>query len=275
MERSQSFTSADGATISYRTAGVGPSAVVIPGVLSVAANYDTFANALAEAFTVHTIERRGRGRRSPQEPGDCMAIECEDVRALLKKTQASCLFGHSYGGLIALETARNNVLVKKVAVYEPGVSVNGSIPATWVGEYEKLLAQNKRLDAFAEFSAAVGPARAQHSPRWLLKLLMPMVMRRRDLRQKLELLESNSREHQEIARLDNTYENYREVSADTLLLFGGKSDLPWVPTTVEKLSAVLPSVHVKQFPHLNHFAPDQTGPREVAQAVRAFFTKNG
>ena len=101
---------------------------------------------------------------------------------------------------------------------------------------------------------------------------MPIVLGRQDLRQKLELLESNSREHQEIARLDNTYENYREVSADTLLLFGGKSGLPWVATTVEKLSAVLPSAHVKQFPHLNHFAPYQTGPREVAQAVRAFFT---
>lgn len=101
---------------------------------------------------------------------------------------------------------------------------------------------------------------------------MPIVLGRHDLRQKLGLLESNSREHQEIAQLDNTYENYREMSADTLLLFGGKSGLPWVPTTLEKLLAVLPSAHRKQFPGLNHFGPDRTGPRKVAQAVKTFFT---
>ena len=86
-----------------------------------------------------------------------MAIECEDVCALQRETQASCLFGHSYGGLIALETARNNALVRKVAVYEPGVSVDGSIPVGWVGNYDRLLAHDKRLDAFVEFSTAVGP----------------------------------------------------------------------------------------------------------------------
>ena len=201
-----------------------------------------------------------------------MAIEREDVCALQKQTQASYLFGHSYGGLIALETARNNLLVKKVAVYEPGVSVNRSIPTTWASKYERLLAQHKRLDAFVEFSAAVGPARARHTPHWLLKLLIPIMMKSEALRQKLDLLESNLREHQEIARLDSTYENYREVSADVLLLLGGKSDLPWVAAAVEKLSAVIPAVRIKQFPNLNHFGPNQSGPREVARAVTTHFT---
>jgi pimeloyl-ACP methyl ester carboxylesterase len=252
--------------------GSGPAVIAIPGVLSVAADFDTFADVLAEGFTVHTLERRGRGASSPQGSGYCMAIEREDVIALQKQTNATFLFGHSYGGLIALEAARDNALVKKVAVYEPGISVNGSIPTTWASNYERLLAQNKRLDAFVEFSAAVGPARARNTPRWLLKLLMPLVLKRLALGQKLILLESNLREHQEIARLDNSCENYREVSADVLLLFGGKSGLPWVAATIEKLSGVLPAVRVKQFPNLNHFGPDQTGPREVGQVVKTHFT---
>jgi pimeloyl-ACP methyl ester carboxylesterase len=119
-------------------------------MLSVAADFGTFSNALAETFTVHTIERRGRGRSSPQDAGYCMAIEREDACALQKHTRAAYLFGHSYGGLIALETARNNAFVKKVAIYEPGLSVNGSIPTTWAPRYERLLAQNKRLDAFVD-----------------------------------------------------------------------------------------------------------------------------
>ncbi len=131
MERSQAFTSANGATIGYRTVGSGPAVIVIPGVLSIAADFDTFADVVAESFTVHTLERRGRGGSGPQDSEYCMAIEREDVIALQKKTHATFLFGHSYGGLIALETARDNALVKKVAVYEPGISVNGSIPTTW------------------------------------------------------------------------------------------------------------------------------------------------
>ncbi len=59
--------SADGTTISYLTVGNnGPSVIVIPGALSIAANYAAFARALAEHFTVHTIERRGRGESGPQ-----------------------------------------------------------------------------------------------------------------------------------------------------------------------------------------------------------------
>ena len=44
----------------------------------------------------------------------------EDVLALLQKTGASLLVGHSFGGLVALEVARNNPSLTKVAVYEPG-----------------------------------------------------------------------------------------------------------------------------------------------------------
>ncbi len=58
--------SKDGTTISYLSIGSGPSVLVIPGVLSVAADYAAFARSLAEHFTVHTIERRGRGESGPQ-----------------------------------------------------------------------------------------------------------------------------------------------------------------------------------------------------------------
>ena len=52
--------SKDGTRISYLSAGGGPSVLVIPGVLSMAADYAAFARALAERFTVRThfgIER--------------------------------------------------------------------------------------------------------------------------------------------------------------------------------------------------------------------------
>src|SRR5690348_10915226 len=149
--------SQDGTKISYLTMGSGPAVIVIPGALSMAADYTAFARGLAEHFTVHIIERRGRGKSGPQGEDYSIRKECEDVFALQQKTGASLLVGHSFGGLVALEVARNNPSLTKVAVYEPGVSIDGSIPMNWIPGYKKKLVEKNYLDAFVEFSLAVGP----------------------------------------------------------------------------------------------------------------------
>ena len=74
--------SQDGAKISYLSMGSGPSVLVLPGALSMAADYAAFASALAEHFTVHIIERRGRGLSSPQGDDYSILKEREDVLAL-------------------------------------------------------------------------------------------------------------------------------------------------------------------------------------------------
>ena len=68
---------------------------LIPGVLSMASDYARFARALAgHGFTVHTMERRGRGGSGPQGNGYSIVKECEDVLALRAETGASFLVGH-------------------------------------------------------------------------------------------------------------------------------------------------------------------------------------
>jgi pimeloyl-ACP methyl ester carboxylesterase len=265
--------SQDGAKISYLTMGSGPAVLVIPGALSMAADYTAFASALAEHFTVHIIERRGRGRSSPQGDDYSMIKEREDVLALQQKTGASLLVGHSFGGLVALEVARNNPSLTKLAVYEPGVSINGSIPMDWMPGYEKKLAEKKYLDAFVEFSLGVGPERARSTPPWLMKLLLPLFLSSHQRKLMLGLLPENLREHQEVARLDSSYENYREIAADVLLMYGGKSNTAWVDLSMERLAVVLPRSETKKFPKLDHFGIDKKAPREVAQAVSAYFLK--
>jgi pimeloyl-ACP methyl ester carboxylesterase len=265
--------SLDGTKISYLTMGRGPSVIVIPGTLSMAADYAAFARALAEHFTVHTIERRGRGESGPQGDDYSIANEREDVLALQQKTGASFLVGHSFGGLVALEVARNNPSLTKLAVYEPGVSIDGSIPMDWMPGYEKKLAEKKNLDAFVEFSLSVGPLRARKTPPWLMKLLVPLFMSAHECKQRLGLLHECLREHQEVTRLDSSYENYREIAAGVLLMYGGKSDLPWVHPALERLAAVLPQSETQEFPKLDHFGIDKKAPQEVARAVCAYFLK--
>ena len=238
-----------------------------------AADYAAFAKSLGEHFTVHTIERRGRGLSGPQGEDYSIVKECEDVSSLQEKTGASLLVGHSFGGLIALEVARNNPSVSKVAVYEPGVSIDGSIPMGWMPGYEKKLAEKKYFDAFVEFTTGLGPERARKTPRWLMKLLLRFFLNSHERQQMFQLLHENLREHREVARLDNSYGHFREISAGVVLMYGGKSDSAWVNLSMERLAEVLPRSETKEFPRFDHFGIDKRAPQEVARAVSDYFMK--
>ncbi len=273
IDAAHTLISRDRARISYLSMGSGPSVLVIPGALSTAAGYVPFARALAEHFTVHIIERRGRGESSPQGADYSMVKEREDALALQQETGASFLVGHSFGGLVALEVARNNQALTRLAVYEPGVSIHGSISMDWIPGYEKKLAEQKYLAALVEFSRGTGPDRARNTPSWLMKLLLPLFLSSQDRKQMLGLLPQNLREHQEVARFDSSYENYREITANVLLMYGGKSGSTWANMAMEQLAAVLPHSETQEFPTLNHFGIDKKAPQEVARAVSGYFLK--
>ncbi len=265
--------SRDGTTIAYLSQGAGPAVVVVPGVLSVAADYAAFACALAEHFTVHTIERRGRGGSGPQGADYGIAKECEDVLALRSKTRARLLVGHSYGGLVALEAGRNDQSLDKVAVYEPGISIDGSMPVDWMPGYEKKLAEGRRVDALVEFTLADAPPPISRTPRRLMKLMMLAFMIKPQYRRMLELLPQNLREWREIARLDGALGDYGEITAGVLLMYGGQSNSRAVDLTVERLPGAVPDCEVRVFPRLDHFGIERTAPREVAAAVADYFLK--
>lgn len=266
--------SKDGTRIGYLSVGRGPSVLVIPGVLSMAADYEAFAQALGEHFAVHTIERRGRGESGPQGPDYSILKECEDVLAVSGETGASLLVGHSYGGLVAMEVARGNSGFEKLAVYEPGVSIDGAMPTSWMPGYERKLADGRPIDAFVEFIRADAPPRIRKIPSPVMKLIVLLLVRMsRQYRQMLQLLEQNLREWREIGRLDNTYRNYAEVSAGVLLMYGGISHSKAVDLVAAQLPRVIPNAEIIEFPDLDHFGIERTAPREVARAVGAFFRK--
>ncbi len=276
----RSVTSNDGTCISYLTIGnSGPVVIVIPGALSVAADYVVFASALAahsaaQHFTVHILERRGRGLSGPQGKHYNITKECEDLLAVQDATDATFIVGHSYGGLVALEAARNNNALTKIAVYEPGVSIDGSIPMGWIPAYKKALAKQQYLDAFVEFVVGLGPERARQTPRWLMKLMLPLLMKPQDRQQKLSLLAENLREHEEVGRLDNSYPNYHEIIASALLLYGGKDELESTQLAMQQLSEVLPHSETKKFPRLDHFGIHEGAPQEVAGVIGDYFISN-
>jgi pimeloyl-ACP methyl ester carboxylesterase len=124
-----------------------------------AADDAAFVRALSQHVMVHTIERRGRGESGRRGDDYSIVKECEDVLALQAETGAGYLVGHSYGGLVALELARNNKAFRKIAVYEPGVSIDGSMPTAWMPGYAKKIAEKRNVDALVEFTLADAPPR--------------------------------------------------------------------------------------------------------------------
>jgi pimeloyl-ACP methyl ester carboxylesterase len=105
-------------SVDVRTTGRGPGLVVIPGTTRRAHHYDKMAAALADRFTVHMIDRRGRGASPPIDGGYSLETEVRDALDVIEETGSEQVFGHSYGGLIGLHVALRRDL-KRLVVFEP------------------------------------------------------------------------------------------------------------------------------------------------------------
>jgi pimeloyl-ACP methyl ester carboxylesterase len=103
--KSATVTSADGTTIGYRQLGRGPGLVLLHGMMESAHSHIQLAEALADTFTVHLPDRRGRGRSGPHRADHVIAREVEDLDALLTATGAHNVFGVSAGAIVVLQAA--------------------------------------------------------------------------------------------------------------------------------------------------------------------------
>ncbi|KAB2336588.1 alpha/beta hydrolase [Cytobacillus depressus] len=266
------LTSQDGTVISYQSIGQGPSLILIHGALNDSRDLSKLAQELSDSFTVHIIDRRGRGMSGPQGSEYSINKECEDIQALQKVTGAIYVFGHSYGGLVALETARTFQSFTKIALYEPGVSKSSlSTDWDWILQYEKAMNQKDFREAFTSFVRGAGHSPLTRMPNWYAKLILRMVIRGDHWIKIKELLPSNLCEHREVKRLEGTYTNYQIINANLLLVSGEKS-----PETVHHmiriLSRTIPKTQTLILPKLHHLSPcNEHNPIEVARHIKQYF----
>jgi pimeloyl-ACP methyl ester carboxylesterase len=267
---SRVVTSADGTAVEYLSTGRGPHVIVVPGALALACDLAALAALLAGRHTVHVVQRRGRGGSGPQ--GDLYGIEreCDDIEAVRARTGARLVFGHSYGGLVALRAACGSTAFDAVAVYEPGISVSGSIPAGWTGRARQEVAAGADFEAFITFARGVNPDQTGRVPRWLLRAILRRAIPRAELRQNLALMPQAISEHAEVGRLDERLADYREVSAATLIMRGRGSGTSRQAVALAQLAETVPRAEIMTFPDLDHFAPEKK-PGKIADAVLRFF----
>ena len=262
--------SADGTPVEYLTVGHGPHVIAVPGALALASDLIPLATLLAQRHTVHVVQRRGRGGSGPQGDRYGIARECEDIEAVRARTGARLIFGHSFGGLVALRAACGSAAYDAVAVYEPGISVSGSIPAGWTGRARQEVSAGADFEAFITFVRGVNPGQTGRVPRRLLRVILQHAIPRAELRQNLALMPQAISEHTEIGRLDGRLADYREVLAATLIMRGMGCATGRQAVALARLAETIPHAETMTFPALGHFAPHKN-PGKIADAVLRFF----
>lgn len=117
--------SPDGTSIACQVSGKGPPLVLVHGTGGSAARWASVLPPLRQHFTVYAMDRRGRG-----ESGDnadyALEREIEDLEAVVSSlSEPVNLFGHSFGGVCAIEVALVAANLRKLIVYEPPMPVPG------------------------------------------------------------------------------------------------------------------------------------------------------
>jgi pimeloyl-ACP methyl ester carboxylesterase len=286
-----SAESRDGTEIGYWKTGQGPAVVVLHGSMESARSHTLLAEALADDFTVYLPDRRGRGLSGPYRPDHTVRTEVEDLQAVLTAAGAELAFGVSAGGAVVLEAARTLPDLKKVALYEPAIVDNPTPHRAWLARFDREVAEGNLAGAMVTsmYGLQLAPAFLKVIPRGLMTRMTEKMLVK-DERQAgadaitmRKLAPTIHYEGALIAELAGTFETFRSVSADVLLL-GGSKGLPALKPWRDKLEKVLPHCSRVEFDGLDHGSssdPGGTNPSgnaaavgRVADEVRRFFKQS-
>jgi pimeloyl-ACP methyl ester carboxylesterase len=262
-------TSADGTVITVDRCGQGHPVVCVDGAMSTRSlgPGKMLAPHLADAFTVYTYDRRGRG-----DSGDASRYEVqreiEDLAAVIAAAGNDVMvFGHSSGCVLALEAARAGLPITQLVLYEPPFVIDQTRPAVgepWERELDGLLAAGRRGQAVRRFMIEVARA-----PRFvpLLMSLTPMFKQIKAVAHTLAYDTALLSPYQ--TGDPRPINRFGDVRVPTEVLLGGKSP-EWIINAARGLERVLPAGELTVLDGQTHMVK----PKVTAPVVRAFFTAN-
>jgi len=286
-----SVTSKDGTVIGYRQMGSGPGIILLHGGAKGSQSLMQLGLDMADDFTVYIPDRRGRGLSGPFGDNYGLEREVEDMDALLKKTGVNYVFGTATGGIIALQSALYLNAIHKAVLYEPPFYVNETEMNNFndIGKrYDKYVAQGKLSLAMvtsSEIATKVSDDELEPPYQWVK--YMPNIIMRLIFRIVIEVDARNVKGddvtlkdliptfHNDLVLVNETkgtIENFKDVSAEVLLLNGSKTFL-FLKHIIDALNEVLPNVERVEIQDIDHAAAeDTTGkPEIVAKEIKKFF----
>ncbi|HUI87698.1 MAG TPA: alpha/beta hydrolase [Anaerolineales bacterium] len=280
-----SVTSKDGTRIGYYQIGHGPGLVLVQGAMGTARNFLDLGQSLGDTFTVHIPDRRGRGLSSALGINYNVQKEVEDLEALLAKTKTSYIFGLSSGALITLRAALHLPAIRKAAIYEPPLFVNG-LPVALMKRYDREMAEGRLAAALitAMQATQMGPKLFNAIPRGLLESLTSKMMENEDKNATSgditmrRLAPTLRQDFQVVAEMNGRLESFGAIRVSVLLLGGSRSP-KFLRDDLDALEKILSNAGRVELPGLGHAAawnydkqrnPDGS-PERVAQELKRFF----
>jgi pimeloyl-ACP methyl ester carboxylesterase len=257
----QTTTSADGSTIAYEKAGTGPALIIIGGAFNTRKSAGDLARVLATHFSVLSYDRRGRGDSTETAPYSTER-EVEDLAALLDAVGGSaCVYGHSSGGILALEAAASGLPFTKVAAYEPPYTSPADGFGTlddWRASIQAAVNAGDRQDAAMLFLKGMGMDAEMaegltRAPWWPGMLAVAHT-----LPYELSLLGDGTVPVERLAR----------IAVPTLLISGGDSPA-WAAEAVSEIAAAVPDAKQLVVQGQDHNVDPATIAPELSDFFRA------
>jgi pimeloyl-ACP methyl ester carboxylesterase len=285
---SGSVVSRDGTSIGYLTMGRGPGVVILHGSMESARSHTLLAEQLADDFTVYLPDRRGRGMSGPYRRDHSLRTEVDDLAAVIAAAGAHMAFGVSASGLVVLEAARTLPDLRKIAVYEPALVMDGAKHTAWLSRFDREMADGNTAAAMITSmdGLELAPPLFKIIPRRFLTAMTDAAMKREDRKAVAgavtmrQLAPTLHYEGMLLAESAGAVDAYSTLDADVLLL-GGTKGLPFLKAGRDALANTLPRNRRVELTGLQHGAssdPSPTNPggkpeivAQVACEVRAFF----
>ncbi|MEV6349696.1 alpha/beta hydrolase [Actinoplanes sp. NPDC051851] len=265
------ITAADGAEIALHSTGSGPGIAVVHGGGVTIGIYRRLAAALADRFTVHLYNRRGRADAAPRpEPYDG-EFEITDLSAVLEQTGTRNVIGHSAGGFFAMLAASRGLPIDRLALYDPALQVSGLAPWRWLPDALEAARAGDLPRTMAITSAGINT----HSPASRLPLGVQIAMCRLFLRTPIgrmmgDLFVMTLDETVLIGQHDGPPERWAGITAETLFTCGG-SGPPYYQDIQRLLVGALPNARGLVIPKCGHDGINRA-PARVVEPFADFFT---
>ncbi|MFF0817086.1 alpha/beta fold hydrolase [Rhodococcus sp. NPDC003318] len=257
-----STTSADGTEIGWRRLGTGPAIVMVHGSIATGEQWLPVATALADRYTCHLVDRRGRGLSGDAEAYE-LDTEVADIAAVVDALgPGTTLLGHSYGAICVAAAVAAGVDVAATILYEPPLPVAGPVGGSALprftdavrgGEYDRALTI-AMTDVMTMPPAGVDALR--RTPVWA---------------EMVALSPTWVRELAVIDGLEGDLDRFHSIASRTLFLLGANT-APHHKEATAYLQRHLADTTVVEFPGQEHFA-HVTGPRAVASAIDDFLAR--
>ncbi|GAA1941985.1 alpha/beta hydrolase [Amycolatopsis minnesotensis] len=212
MPASATVIAADGVPLAVETAGEGTPILIVPGSLTPPQIYRPLMAALSKRHRVVLLERRGYGENGSRP---CrMRYHVEDIVAVLDWIgEPALVFGHSFGAIVALESARAaGTRISALALYEPPLHALGPRLLPMLARARDLLSEHNEAAVVAEFLGAVD---AMPPGEDLTQLSIILGARAAGVVSDLECMVS----------AEPRPERWAELAVPALLLYGDASDL--------------------------------------------------